>query len=81
MMPRYRPGVLAELLRHGVSPGADTPQPRVRRYLNDVYRYRLRRLRDRLYEGDIPKREYASHVVALRVQYPLLSLPDRFWTE
>jgi len=53
----------------------------VRAYLNDLYRFELRRLRSALLEGRIAKPEYSSHVVALRQRYPLLSLPERFWVE
>jgi hypothetical protein len=80
-MYRYRPAVLSELLRHGVRPTHRTPPALLRAYLNDVYRYELRRLRAALLEGRIPKRDYSSRVVALRQRYPLLSLPERFWTE
>jgi hypothetical protein len=78
---RYRPAVLDQLLGHGLRPGAHTPPRRLRAQVNDLYRFELRRLRARLLSGDFPKRDYASHVVGLRRRYPLLSLPDRLWTE
>jgi hypothetical protein len=53
----------------------------VKAFLNDLYRFEIRRLRDRLLRGEIPKPSYASHVVELRKRYPLLSLDVRFWTE
>jgi hypothetical protein len=34
-----------------------------------------------LLRGDIPKADYNAHVVALRKQYPLLSVPLALWTE
>jgi hypothetical protein len=80
-MFRYRATVLGELLRHGVRPTDRTPPAVVRAYLNDLYRFELRRLRSALVEGRIAKPEYSSHVVALRQRYPLLSLPERFWVE
>jgi hypothetical protein len=80
-MYRYRADVLAELARHGVRPTADTPPRLVMSYLNDLYRFELRRLRSRLLRGDIARPSYAGHVVALRGRYPLLSLPVRFWME
>ncbi len=80
-MYRYRPAVLTDLLRHGVRPTDRTPPALVRAYLNDLYRYELRRLRAALLEGRIPKPQYSSHVVSLRERYPLLSLPERFWIE
>jgi len=75
----YRPGVLEGLLEHGVRPRPDTPPETVRAFLNDLYRYELRRLRARLVAGEIAKADYAAHVVRLRGRYPLLSLPTRLW--
>ena len=77
---RYRPGVLEQLLRHGVRPKPHTPPGVVRAFLNDLYRYELRRLRGRLLDGSIAKPDYASHVVGLRERYALLSLPPALWT-
>lgn len=78
---RYRPGVLAALLAHGVRPTPATPPGLVRDYLNDLYRFQLRRLRAQLVRGDFPKRQYAGRVTELRLRYPLLSLPLQAWTE
>jgi hypothetical protein len=80
-MFRYRAAVLAELLRHGVRPTDRTPPRVVKGFVNDLYRFEVRRLRDRLLRGEIPKPSYASHVVELRKRYPLLSLDVRFWLE
>jgi hypothetical protein len=73
--------VLSALLAHGIRPTERTPPALVRDYLNDLYRFELRRLRSRLLGGAIIKRDYAAHVVSLRLRYPLLSLPLRLWTE
>ncbi len=78
---RYRPAVLAELLRHGVQPTDRTPPALVRGYINDLYRFELRQLRARLLRGDFPRRQYSGLVVELRQRYPLLSLPDALWLE
>jgi hypothetical protein len=78
---RYRREILAELLRHGIRPSASTPPATVRALLNDLYRFELRRLRDRLLAGRIAKPDYASHVIALRARYPLLSIPVALWVE
>jgi hypothetical protein len=78
---RYRPAVLEELLRHGLRPTERTPPSRARGQVNDLYRFELRRLRSRLLAGEIARRDYAAHVVALRRRYPVLSLPDRLWLE
>jgi hypothetical protein len=78
---RYRRAVLEELLRHGVRPADRTPPPFVRSFVNDLYRFEIRRLRARLLRGDIARPSYAAHVIELRARYPLLSLDARFWTE
>ncbi len=78
---RYRPDVLDQLARHGVRPAADTPPELARDFVSDLYRYEIRRLRDRLLAGRIAKVHYAGEVIALRKRYPVLSLPVRFWTE
>jgi hypothetical protein len=52
----------------------------VREALNDLYRYEIRRLRDRLRAGDFPKADYSAHVIALRKQYWLLSIPIERWS-
>jgi hypothetical protein len=75
----YRPGVLDQLLTHGVRPKSGTSPALVRTFLNDLYRYELRRLRGRLLAGAIAKPDYAAHVVRLRERYALLSLPVRLW--
>jgi len=52
----------------------------VREALNDLYRYEIRRLRRRLLAGDFPKADYSDHVIALRKQYWLLSIPVERWS-
>ncbi len=79
-MPTYRPEVLEQLAEHGIRPLPATPPSLIRDYLSDLYRYEIRRLRQRLLRGDIPKQNYSAHVVALRKRYPLLSIPTRLWT-
>jgi hypothetical protein len=78
-MPTYRTAVLEELLRHGVRPTNRTSPRLVKAYLNDLYRFEIRRLRDRLLRGEFPRSSYASHVVDLRKRYPLLSLDVASW--
>jgi hypothetical protein len=78
---RYRPEVLAQLLRHGVRPTTKTPPGLVHEYVNDLYRYELRRLRSALVRGDIPKKGYYDRVVQLRLRYPLVSLKSHLWVE
>jgi hypothetical protein len=78
---RYRADVLAGLARHGVRPRDTTPPARVRDHLNDLYRYELRQLRDRLLRGEVRKEDYSGLVIELRKRYPLLSLPVEFWAD
>jgi hypothetical protein len=75
----YRPDVLEWLWRHGVQPTPATPPDVVHEFVNDLYRFELRRLRDRLKRGDIPKAGYFDRVVELRLRYPLVSLKAHEW--
>jgi hypothetical protein len=76
---RFRADVLEQLARHGVCPHPSTPPELVHEFVSDLYRYELRRLRARLVRGEIPKTGYFDRVVALRRQYPLVSLkPHEF---
>jgi hypothetical protein len=81
MRYRYREAVLEELLRHGVRPTDRTPPQLVKSFVNDLYRFEIRRLRDRLLQGEIPRPAYAGHVVELRKRYPVLSLDLRRWAD
>jgi hypothetical protein len=76
----YAPEALAALAGHGLAPRPDTEPALVREALSDLYRYEIRRLRQRLLRGDIPKADYSNHVIALRRQYWLLSSPVELWT-
>jgi hypothetical protein len=77
---RYRPQVLEALAGHGVRPTATTRPELVHEFVSDLYRFELRRLRARQVRGEIPRREYSNHVVALRRRYLLVSVPLRHWT-
>jgi hypothetical protein len=70
----YRPDVIRELERHGVRPTPDTRPELVRDFVRDLYKYEIRRLRERMLRREFPKAEYASRVDALRRAYPVLSL-------
>ena len=76
---RYRPEVLAELWRHGVQPRDSTPPELVRGFVNDLYRYELRKLRDRLLVGEIPRSAYYDIVVQTRNRYRVLGLKAPQW--
>jgi hypothetical protein len=78
---RYRSDVLEQLAGHGVRPTSSTSPELLRDFLNDVYRYELRRLRDRLIRREIAKPDYYAHVLEIRHRYPLLSLKLWEWTE
>ena len=80
MALKYRPEVLNELLRHGILPDGETAVEFVRDYINELYLYEIRKLRGRMLAGEIPKQEYAGHVLQLRKRYPILSIPVQFWT-
>ena len=67
---QYQPEILAQLLTHGVRPLPRTRPALVFRYLGELYRYELRRLKRLREEGAIPQREYGGRVVGLRRQYP-----------
>jgi hypothetical protein len=79
--PRWSyPSELVEaLLRFGLAPAPHTPPRFVRDQLSDQYRYEIRRLRDKLLGGVIPKPDYAGHVIALRKKYWPLSLTPDDW--
>ena len=73
-MYQYRRDVLEKLEAHGVRPHSETPPELVREYVNDLYRYEIRRLRDRLLRGEFPKNTYLDRVVSLRNKYSVLAL-------
>ena len=67
------------LITLGLRPSAMTPPAIVRDALNDLYRFELRRMRDRLRAGEIAKADYLDRVVALRKKYWPLTLPLQAW--
>ena len=71
---RYRADVLEQLARYGIQPTPSTPPELVHEFVSDLYRFELRRLRDRLVRKEIPKVGYYDRVVGLRRKYPLVSL-------
>ena len=76
---RYRADVLEQLERHGVRPTSSTRPELVHEFVSDLYRYELRRLRDRLLRHEFPKREYYGRVVDLRRRYRLISIRPQEW--
>jgi hypothetical protein len=80
-MYSYRPEVVDELLRHGVRPTPHTPPQVVRDFVRDLYKYEIRRLRERYMRKEFPKAEYAQRVDALRRMYPVLALQPHEFVE
>jgi hypothetical protein len=78
---RYRSDVLEQLLRHGVRPTGRTRPDLVRDFVRDLYKYEIRRLRERYLRREFPKVEYAGRVDALRRRYPVLALHSREFVE
>ena len=78
---RYRDEVRILLWRHGVHPTASTPPALVHEFVSNLYRYELRRLRDRLVRQEIPKDGYGDRVIAIRHRYLLVSLKADRWVE
>ena len=79
MTYNYRPDILEQLWGHGVQPMPTTPPQLVHDFVNDLYRYELRQLRDRLVRGEIAKASYFDRVVAVRRRYPVLALKAWQW--
>ena len=79
MIYRYREDVLAALVAHGVIPRPHSDPERVREYVRDLYKYEIRRLRERYLRREFPKAEYSARVDALRRQYPVLALRACDW--
>jgi hypothetical protein len=78
---RYRADVLAALPRHGIRPAPDTPPELVRDYVRDLYKWEIRRLRERYLRNEFARQEYSLRVDSLRRQYPVLALLPRQFLE
>lgn len=76
---RYRAEVLDQLAGHGVRPTECTRPELVHDFVSDLYRYELRRLRDRLLRQEFPKPEYFERVVQVRNRYRLLAMRPNDW--
>jgi hypothetical protein len=77
----FKPEILDELARHGLRPTSTTPPAKLREQINDLYRYEIRKLRDRCRAGEFPTHELSARVVELRKRYLLLSIPLATWGE
>jgi hypothetical protein len=78
---RYRKEILDQLWAHGVHPRPETDPELVHDFVNDLYRYELRRLRDRLLRREVRKADYYNLVVAVRRRYPVLALKAWQWVD
>jgi hypothetical protein len=78
---RYRADVLAALPRHGIRPTPQTAPELVRDYVRDLYKWEIRRLRERYLRKEFAKQEYWQRVDDLRRQYPVLALLPRQFLE
>ena len=78
---RYRRDVLQRLWAHGVQPTERTRPELVRDFVRDLYKYEIRRLRERMLRHEFPRDTYATRVDDLRRRYPVLALRARDWIE
>lgn len=69
------------LLTFGLAPTRHTSPLLVRDALSDLYRFEIRRLRQRLRDGGVAKPDYVPQVIALRKKYWPLSLQPSHWEE
>jgi hypothetical protein len=76
----YRPEILDELARHGLVPVADTHPQQLRDAVRELYKYEIRRLKERLLAREFQKSDYAGRVIDLRRRYIILSIPLDRWT-
>ena len=77
----YRAEVLAQLAKHGVRPHPTTRPEVVHELVSDLYRYEIRRMRQRLIRGEFVRSEYFGRIVELRRKYPLVSLKPHDFVE
>jgi len=75
----YPPELREALASLGFAPRSDTPPAFVREAADELYKYELRRLRDRHRAGDAAKTELMDAVVQLRKKYWVLTLPLAAW--
>ena len=74
---RYKADVLDQLATHGIRPRPHTSPDVVHELVSDLYRYELRRMRERLLRREFARTEYFNRILELRRRYPLVSLKPR----
>ena len=77
----YPPELIEGLPEFGLAPRPDTPPRLVRDQLSLLYRYEIRRLRDRLLAKEFPKKDYIGRVITLRKKYWPLALTPEQWED
>jgi hypothetical protein len=75
----YPPELLAALASLGLAPNEQTPPAFARETVDELYKYELRRLRNRLRAGEVDRSDYLARVIALRKKYWVLTLPLPAW--
>jgi hypothetical protein len=80
-MFEYDPELLEALSALGIIPQPHSTPEKVKEVASDLYRYELRRLRDRLLKREIPKAGYSDRVIQLRRRYWMLSVPLHQWAK
>jgi hypothetical protein len=76
---KYPPELIDALAGHGVAPRPDVHPRVVRDFVSDLYRFEIRRLKQRRATGVVPKEDYVDRVIALRKQYWVLTLEPSAW--
>ncbi len=75
----YRQDVLDAVWRHGIVPTTRTAPELARGFVRDLYKYEIRRLRERYLKKEFAKSEYFTLVEQLRDRYGVLALVPRLW--
>jgi hypothetical protein len=75
----YPSELVDALAQLGLAPTASTSPVLVRDAVSDLYRFELRRARDRLRAGEYEKSAYLDIVIALRKKYWVLTLQPAAW--
>jgi hypothetical protein len=77
----YRQDVLDAVWRHGIMPTERTSPELARGFVRDLYKYEIRRLRERYLKKEFRKAEYSALVEQLRDRYAVLALIPRQWVK
>ena len=62
-------------------PTEHTPPELARSYVRDLYKYEIRRLRERYLKKEFSKAQYSLLVEALRNEYRVLALVPQQWLD